>query len=279
MLVWSPTFPQRRKPLGYLRLLWTRACFHEHFRLSWRGLERVPGDFERLTDLRNIHAGRRAFVLGTGPSLRNEDLRRLKGEIVFGCNGLYKAYAELGWMPMYHTVIDRTQLEDRQKDLNELRNTTLFVPLFSAYCISRRSNVIFLPLRWPDKKRFGYPKFSDDAAAAVWDGMTVTLSNLQLAFHMGVREVILLGIDFSYSLSSKVQTGTDTLNGIGDSPDHFITDYYTGQKRFVQFYPNLQRQAYRLAREVFEQNGGKLVNASRETKLDVIDRVNFDSLF
>jgi len=40
-----------------------------------------------------------------------------------------------------------------------------------------------------------------------------------------------------------------------------------------------QREAFAVARQWFEAQGGHLLNASRETKLDVLERVNFDELF
>jgi hypothetical protein len=284
MIAWSPIYPPSRKCVGYLRLLKAQALFHEHFGVVRSGRFRVrlgkkPGDHEKLESLRNIHEGRRAFILGTGPSLTIEDVRRLKDEITFGCNGLYKMYSTLGWAANYHTVIDRTQLEDRAADLNRLKGPRLLVPLFAAYCIRRRPNVTYLPFRWPNKNGYSFPLFSTDAAACVWDGMTVTATNLQLAYHMGIREAILLGVDFSYDLTSSLTSGSDTMAGIAKSPDHFIPDYYTGKKRFVQFYPELQRQAYRLATKVYREAGGKVVNASRMTKLDVVERVDFESLF
>jgi hypothetical protein len=283
MIAWSPTYPPLKKAFGYLRILRARAQFYEHFILcrkhGWLvSFALQPGDHERLAALRDIHKGRRAFILGTGPSLVIEDVKRLKDEITFGCNGLYKMYPELGWTTTYQTVIDRTQLEDRAPELNRLTGVPVFVPLFAAYCIKRRPNVIYLPFRWPNS-RYGYPQFSEDAAAAIWDGMTVTLTNLQLAFHMGIREVILLGIDFSYNLAQDIAHGSDTITGVEQSPDHFIKDYYSGSKRFVQFYPELQRQAYRLAASVFSKHGGRLLNASRRTCLEDVRRVDFDSLF
>jgi hypothetical protein len=228
--------------------------------------------------MKDIHKGKRAFVLGTGPSLLLDDVKKLKNEVVFACNGLYKIYKDLGWSPQYHTVIDRTQLEDRARELNQLKNTTLFVPNFSGYCIKARTNVVFIPFRWPDT-RYGFPLFSCDAAAAVWDGMTVTVANLQLAYHMGISEVILLGIDFSYNLNESLQKTQTEVEGVNSSPDHFIKDYYSGSKRFVQFYPELQKQAYELSLRIYTESGRKIKNASRATKLDVFPNVNFENLF
>ena len=193
MIAWTPEYPRYKRPLGYLRMMLCRTKFYDYYRLmrlaGFRfGLVNMPGYRERLAQLHNIHTGRRAFVLGTGPSLRIEDVRQLEGEVTFGCNGLYKMYEELGWSTTYHTVIDRTQLEDRASDLNRLSGTTLLAPLFGAYCIKPRERTIFMPFRMGQMILATSIRSSrKDASSVVWDGMTVTVANLQLAYHMGIR--------------------------------------------------------------------------------------------
>jgi hypothetical protein len=41
----------------------------------------------------------------------------------------------------------------------------------------------------------------------------------------------------------------------------------------------LQRNAFQKASQVYAESGRKLINASRKTKLDVIERGDFDALF
>ena len=43
----------------------------------------------RLAELKDIHKGRRAFIIGNGPSLKQTDLSKLKNEITFGMNRIY----------------------------------------------------------------------------------------------------------------------------------------------------------------------------------------------
>ena len=47
---------------------------------------------QRLTNLQNIHKGKRAFILGNGPSLSIADLNKLKNEITFASNKIYLAF-------------------------------------------------------------------------------------------------------------------------------------------------------------------------------------------
>ena len=50
------------------------------FQLADIGLPLLKND-RYLLSLKNKHKGRRAFIIGTGPSLKLEDLEKLEGEI------------------------------------------------------------------------------------------------------------------------------------------------------------------------------------------------------
>ena len=52
---------------------------------------------DRLAELKNVHKGQRAFIIGNGPSLKQIDLHKLKGEFTFGLNRIYLMFPELGF--------------------------------------------------------------------------------------------------------------------------------------------------------------------------------------
>lgn len=57
-------------------------------------------------DLKGIHTGKKAFIILNGPSLNEQDIRPLKGEILFFVNRAFKHpdYAYL--QPTYHVFVD-----------------------------------------------------------------------------------------------------------------------------------------------------------------------------
>lgn len=44
-------------------------------------------DFNKIKKFNNIHKNDRCFIIGTGPSLKTDDLEQLVNEITFGANG------------------------------------------------------------------------------------------------------------------------------------------------------------------------------------------------
>src|SRR5690606_17851147 len=72
-----------------------------------RGHGSAWGANERyLSQFRDVHQGRRAFVIGMGPSLAMADLDQLSEEITFACNKVYLAFDQTMWRPTYYGVTD-----------------------------------------------------------------------------------------------------------------------------------------------------------------------------
>ena len=57
-------------------------------------------------NLKDIHKGKRGFVIGNGPSLKIEDLDNLNNEITIASNKIYLAFEETKWRPKFYTVAD-----------------------------------------------------------------------------------------------------------------------------------------------------------------------------
>jgi hypothetical protein len=72
------------------------------------------------------------------------------------------------------------------------------------------------------------------------------------------------------------RTNLDLLEG---EVNHFHADYRKPGETWIMPRLDRQRAEFVIAREFLEARGVKILNASRFTKLDVWERVDFDSLF
>ena len=61
--------------------------------------------------------------------------------------------------------------------------------------------------------------------------------------------------------------------------NHFDPRYRVSGEKWTVPRLDLQYRAYTCARDAFAATGGAVLNASRETALDVFPRVDFESLF
>ena len=96
--------------------------------IAWRfNLGIARENKHKLSAYRDIHKGRRCFILANGPSLRKADLSHLKNEITIGMNRMYLSEKELGFVPSYIVVHDiRIQLQQFRDDLNQLKIPKFF---------------------------------------------------------------------------------------------------------------------------------------------------------
>jgi glycosyltransferase involved in cell wall biosynthesis len=232
-----------------------------------------------IARLRNRHEGRRAFIIGNGPSLRLEDLNRLKDEITFAANKIYLIYEQTNWRPTYYMVEDTLVAQQNQEKIEALTGSTKLFPYrLTEWLDIPFSNAVYFPFFWPDLKR-NTPRFSASANQMLYWGSTVVYSMLQMACHMGIREMYLIGVDFSFVEPATKDAHDEKMLVSEGEKNHFHPDYRkAGEKWYV---PNLdvQEASFKVARKVIESLGGKVFNATRGGKLDVFERVDFDSLF
>ncbi len=259
----------------------------------------------RLAALKDSHKGQRAFIIGNGPSLKQTDLSKLKGEITFGMNRIYLMFPEMGFSTTYLSVVNDLVIEQTASDLAALQ-----IPKFLTWR-SRRFFQNLLPSQPPASNiqpptsdlqpptsdlqppasslqpptfslptflytTYDSPRFSRDVSGRIWEGATVTYVTMQLAFHMGFDEVIIIGVDHNYETKGKPNT---TITSTGDDPNHFSGAYFG--KGFRWQLPDLEtsEMAYRLARQAYESAGRRIVDATVGGKLTIFEKVAYDSLF
>lgn len=235
----------------------------------------------RLAELKDIHKSQRAFIIGNGPSLKQTDLSKLRGEYTFGLNRIYLLFPELGFHTTYYVAVNDLVIEQCRDDIAALpmpkflswRNHRLFST------VSQPSNLpTFQPANLPTFLYTTYdnPSFSRDVRGRVWESATVTYVALQLAFHMGFETVILIGVDHNFASKGEANK---TIVSEGDDPNHFSPAYFG--KGFRWQLPDLETSeiGYRLARQAYEQAGRRVLDATIGGKLTIFPKVDYLSLF
>lgn len=233
---------------------------------------------KKLKALKNIHKGSRCFIIGNGPSLLMTDLDKLKNEYTFASNKIFLAFEDTEWRPTYYCVLDtKLILHEYESIIKETEASIKFMS-GNGFIIKKG----FLPdwlYFYLKLKRFypNKPLFSENISKVIYEGYTVTYANIQLAVYMGFKEIYLLGVDNTYSLS-KYHDGTITRKEI---KNHFSDKYMKNLEFGIQ--TNLPRLdyttlAYQAAKDYTDSHGIKILNATRGGELEVFERVDLDSL-
>lgn len=153
---------------------------------------------------KDIHAGKRCFILGTGPSLNqleDHQIDILKREIVFGVNSLYKSEIGDKITPSYYALLDNLYWEQWNKTFTEISNkykdnlpvfiTDLRAKHLVEEVTSKNAAVYIYSKKYPAKK------VSADLDRNIYGTMNVVSFSILSAMYMGFSEIYLLGCDYS----------------------------------------------------------------------------------
>lgn len=248
---------------------WPAATFH-----PWR-----QASIKTLKGFKDTHLGERCFIIGNGPSLKQTDLTYLRDECTFGMNRIYLLFPELGFTTTYYLSVNNLVIEQCVEEILSLR-----IPRFLSWrsrdfiktaLADGRDLPVDPPLSFLHTTYTG-PKFAHEASERLWEGATVTYVAMQLAFHMGFKQVILIGVDHNFSTKGKPNT---TVVSQGDDPDHFDGNYFG--KGFRWQLPDLEtsEKAYMRAKENYLAANREILDATIGGKLTVFPKVEYSSLF
>jgi hypothetical protein len=223
---------------------------------------------QRVQRFHNLHKGERCFILGNGPSLNKTDLSLLQKEFTFGMNRIYLLFPKMGYETSYFVSINTLVLEQCADDIHSL-NMPRFITWRGRQWFG--DEVYFLDTDYTPPA-----DFSGNLTGRIFEGSTVTFVAMQIAYYMGFDEVILIGVDHSFSAKGRPN---ETIVSEGKDPNHFSTDYFG--KGFKWQLPDLEasEQAYMLAKEAFDRAGRKIVDATIGGKLDVFPKADYNTLF
>ncbi|HNO93046.1 MAG TPA: DUF115 domain-containing protein [Anaerolineales bacterium] len=228
---------------------------------------------KRLAALKDIHKGKRAFIIGNGPSLKQTDLSKLKNEITFGMNRFYLAFPDLGFTTSYICVTNDLVVEQFVNDFLSLQ-----VPQFIAWRSHRHYPAGLPTSNLPTFIYTTYtgPRFTTDVRARVWEGATVTNLALQMAYHMGIEKAILIGVDHNFTSKGDANK---TVVSEGDDPNHFMPNYFGKGVKWQLPDLDTSEVGYIMAREAYAKAGRQVVDATIGGKLTVFPKVDYNSLF
>lgn len=224
---------------------------------------------DRLAALKNSCKGERCFIIGNGPSLKQTDLSRLKNAKTIGMNRFYLMFPELDFKTTYFVSINDLVVEQCAADLQ-----TLDIPTFISWrgreWVKPREDLYYLHTTYTG------PKFAKDIRGRLWEGATVTYVSMQIAYFLGFQQVVLIGVDHSFSTQGKPNS---TVVSQGDDPNHFAVNYFG--KGFRWQLPDLDTSelGYIRAREAYKESGREIIDATVGGKLTVYPKVDYESLF
>lgn len=234
---------------------------------------------KQIALFKNKYYGKRCFLIGNGPSLRAEDLTKLhkNGEITFAFNRIYNIFDDTLWRPTFYISQDEKMLGGCVDRVNSMDLSCKFIPIQLDWYYNIKVNDAtyfnILPQFSDNPADF---LFSDDAAQSLYNSGTGMYTAAQLAVYMGFKEIYFIGVDhhFHTSMNNKGEIVID--NTVKD----YFTDKYNEDKKDL-YIPNTEKSTltYVAMKNHCDKRNVSVYNATRGGKLEVFERVEFDSLF
>ena len=248
---------------------------------------------------KNIHCGKRCFILGNGPSLKSEDLSVLENEYVFSVNQFARNPYLEKVKPAYHFWADQNffnidtknsgdmELLKVMKNINTKDNKPqCFFPLEQKDFVEKfkldeelKINYFYSNIRMYD----GYKK-NIDFTSTTPAFSTVVQWCVSMAIYMGFSEIYILGCD-NTSLMVNFKTVLDVNN-----EDDYVYELSENEKQRMKKMVSAQSlenhiysclgtfREYRYLNQYCEKRGIKFVNLSSRTVLDCVPRDNFKKI-
>lgn len=220
----------------------------------------------RLRKWKDKYKDQKAVIVCNGPSLLKSDLSLIENVFTFGLNKINLLFDKSTFRPSCIVAVNPYVLEQNAYFYNETE-----IPLFLDRCayqkgISFRNNVILLHSTPSYIKQF-----ARDCSISIYSSGTVTYVAMQLAFHMGFKNVALIGCDHNFVTKG---TANMTVEAGKTDSNHFAPNYFAGGVKWQL--PDLfeSEVGYMLAKNMYECYGRKIVNATEGGKLEIFDRVS-----
>jgi len=241
---------------------------------------------QRNEKFRNLHRGKRAFVIGNGPSLNRQDLSKLKEEVTFVTNSFWKHPIVDEWQPTYHFMADPILFDGSESVGNYYRELTSRMPGSTLFVMHYAKSSIEEGELLPSDKTFylalggGIERILAedlDLTRMVPDIRSIIELALMAAIYMGCNPIYLMGCDHDWLAHRGVHF--NFYEG-GDLQDHPLANstlnnpYQDDLKNVLHVW-----NSYSILKKYADKRGIKIFNASAGGFLDVFDVVFYDSLF
>jgi len=238
-------------------------------------------------DLKDCEKGKRCFIVGTGSSIQEQNLKLLKDEIVIGVSGLFKHKHIEILSPKYYVnppiFKSHSQYYEKNEFMQYLRdmdaalsdNTIMFFDRSDKKHIT--DNNIFEKKKifwvnyssWKNKKKINL-KLSN--MPSIW---SVSESAIQIAILLDFKEIYLLGFDHNWFEGNFIYFTNDYLNNFDLKKVQKIDNSVDSEfqmRRHAQIFDKYKK-LYTLKENIYN------ANANANSYVDTFPKVKYEELF
>lgn len=225
---------------------------------------------EKIVQFKDKHKGQRCIIIGNGPSLNKMDLSFLKNEVCFGLNKIYLGFEKWNFVPTYYVAVNSLVLEQNAEEIQKIPGTK-FISNRGIPHIKPQEDIIFVKTQ-PNIKK----DFSINPTQGLQEGNTVTYVAMQLAYYMGFKTVILIGLDHHFATKGEPHL---EITSKGEDLNHFHPNYFG--KGVKWHLPDLKgsEKFYKIAYANYWLDGRQIIDATLDGNCTIFPKENYKNIF
>lgn len=249
---------------------------------------------------KNLHKGKRAFVIGNGPSLNKQYLPPLKDEVTIVSNSFYRHPLFDLLSPSYYILADPSMWEEnpgnhvleltreRFEGMGLIKdNLNVFLPI-DAYNFINSSEIYrsFNSFYFQYDPNFQITDEIDFTNPVPLLGQTVTLVGIMLALYLGCNPIYLMGCDMNWTPQSvtigkiehfyeeESKAEKSIINDRINNKNNIYSD-----ENFIRLCTEKMYEQYEIIKKYSEIHGKQIYNSTVGGNLNTFERVRFSSLW
>lgn len=215
----------------------------------------------KILSLKDIHKGKRCFIIGGSPSLSELDLTKLNNEYTF-CNNRGYLLKEKGLNHSTYYVLADKNLVEKEKLMEDF-DYDFCSKFFVAGMLNFPDNLDTVYYN------FGFVKerdFTPDLTLMLNEGETIIYHTIQIAYYLGFSEIYLIGVDLDFKnikghIHKETQGEIQRQKDISMKTSHIMLKYMD------------------YATDYIEAHNRHIFNASPKGIVDCMPRVKYEELF
>jgi len=247
---------------------------------------------EKNKIFKDLHKGEVCFILGSGPSIKTQDLKKLKGKIVITQNNFHVHDDIAVISPKYHCIVPKYQPKEYDDDwVGWFKSMEERLPADTIYFMD--SNTKYLIDERPKLRDRTYyidkglnPLFINAAAINITKRMmnipTAITQCISIAMYMGFEKIYLTGMDLD-QICRVIDRDRDNVRFYGHSiitrneAEKAIEDrqFGSGLRYFNRWNTWIQLN---LLKKLAEQKGQQIINLTKGGLLDVFERQVYEEV-
>lgn len=225
--------------------------------------------FKRLQRFHNRHVDQRAVIVCNGPSLNKMDLSFLRGEYSFGLNKIYLGITQFGFYPRFFVAVNSKVIEQGAAAISAMP-CVKFIGSAGHRIIKKNA------LTYHVNTVGVSDRFSQDISFGAHEGYTVTHVALQVAYYMGFKQVVIIGLDHFYE---KDGVANERVVRVGPDVNHFHSEYFADGQEWDNPDLSESERSFAAAKLVFERDGREIVDASLGGRCRIFPKRDYREIF